>query len=249
MLVVIDIGNTRTKWAQVAADGHLEAMQAVMNANIETPAFKKILQAADKIMIASVAELAITEQLTKMLPMGTEVTFADVQAHACNVTNQYSQESLGIDRWAAVIAAWNMYHQPTIVISAGTAVTIDALSRDKMTKKGTYLGGSIMPGLPLMYQSLAGQTAKLPLEATGNFSLFPNNTQDAIHTGCMNAIVGAVVLQLKQLEKHCAFLPKIVITGGDAVKIAETLNSQLKHVLVVEDLVLQGLVLLEKECV
>ncbi len=63
----------------------------------------------------------------------------------------------------------------------------------------------------------------------------------------MNAVVGSILLQMEQLEKQCAFLPKIVITGGDAVKVAHALKIHVKHVVVAEDLVLQGLALLEKE--
>lgn len=249
MLMVIDIGNTRIKWSQVKEGGRLDTMQAVMHGDIASSPLKKSLMTADKVIIANVAENGIALQLTKMTPEHGEVIFAVVQAEACGVTNRYSQHNLGIDRWAAVIAAWHHYKQPTIVINAGTAITIDALSQEIGTKKATYLGGSIMPGLQLMYNSLAASTERLPLESTGKFSVFPDDTQDAIHSGCINAIVGAVVLQLKQLEKHCTFLPKVVISGGDAVKIAEALSKQMKRVAVVDDLVLQGLVLLEKEFV
>jgi len=139
--------------------------------------------------------------------------------------------------------------QPTIVVNAGTAITIDALSKDKPTKKGAYLGGSIMPGLQLMYSALTDKTANLILPTTGVVRVFPKNTQDAIQSGCIKAVVGAVVLQLKQLEKHSAFLPKVVISGGDAVKIAEALNPHINRVVIKADLVLQGLALMGKELV
>jgi type III pantothenate kinase len=250
MLIVIDVGNTRTKWSQVQEDGSLGAMQVATNARMTTSALKKTLKKANKVIIANVAGEAIAQQLTEMMPYGVEVVFATAQAEACGVSNQYQpNEALGIDRWAAVIAAWHMNKQPSIIINAGTAITIDALCRDAKTKKSTYMGGTIMPGLDLMYRSLADNTANLPPDASGNFSVFPNNTQDAMQTGCMNAVVGAVVLQLKQLEKHCAFLPKVIISGGDAVKIAEALKPQLKRVVIAENLVLQGLALLQKEYV
>lgn len=249
MLMVIDVGNTRTKWAQVAVDDRLGAMRAVLNKDIATAAFKGVLQKADKVMIANVAGEGIAQQIIEMLPKNTEVVFAKVREEACGVVNHYHQDSLGIDRWAAVIAAWHQFKQPIIVVNAGTAVTIDALARDNETRKGTYLGGSIMPGLPLMYRSLAENTAKLPSELTGKLQMFPVNTQDAIYSGCITAIAGSITLQLKQLEKHSAFLPKVAITGGDAIKVASALHSRSKQVHVIEDLVLQGLVLLEKECV
>lgn len=249
MLIVIDAGNTRTKWAQVQEDGRLSATQATSNTGIETSALKQALAQAEKVVIANVAGEAIEQQLKAVMPETAEVIFATVQAEACHVTNRYAQDELGIDRWAAVIAAWQKNKQPSIVVNAGTAITIDALSKDKSTKMGSYIGGSIMPGLQAMHDALTASTANLPSDSAGIMTVFPKRTQDAIQTGCMNAVIGAVVLQMKQLEKHCAFLPKIVISGGDAVRIAEALNPQLKRVVVAENLVLQGLAFLEKEYV
>jgi len=250
MLMVIDVGNTRTKWAEVQADGSLSAMRVSGNATITSSPLKEALAKADKVLIANVAGEAIAQQIKAMVSDKATVIFPTAQAEACEVINSYDQkEALGIDRWAAVIAAWHMNKQPTIVVNAGTAITIDAISKDKASKKGTFMGGSIMPGLQLMYSALAESTAKLASTSAGIMTMFPKNTQDAIQTGCMNAVVGAVVLQMKQLEKHHAFLPKIVISGGDAVKIAEALKPQLKRIIVADNLVLQGLAFLEKEFV
>lgn len=250
MLMVIDVGNTRTKWAQVQADGSLTDMQVCTNTTLATSELKKALTKVDKVVIANVAGEAIAQQLTAMVSDQVTVVFPAAQAEACEVINSYDQkEALGIDRWAAVIAAWQMNKQPTIVVNAGTAITIDALSKDNVTKKGIFMGGCILPGLQLMYRALTDSTAKLASTSDGVVTMFPKNTQDAIQTGCMNAVVGAVVLQMKQLEKHYAFLPKIVISGGDAVKIAEALKPQLKRIVVADNLVLHGLAFLEKEYV
>lgn len=247
MLILIDTGNTRTKWAQMQADGRLTATNVAMNATLEDSPLKKTLLDADKVVIANVAGQAIAQKLSQMVPESATVIFAVVSAEACDVVNDYHIDDLGIDRWTAVLAAWQMNHQPTIVINAGTAITIDAIARDNRAKKGVYMGGMIMPGLQLMHESLKQNTDQLDVRSAGNLVDFPHKTEDAIATGCMNAIVGAVVLQLKKLEKHCAFLPKVVISGGDAGKIAEALKLQLKRVIIAENLVLQGLGLIEKE--
>lgn len=250
MLLVIDAGNTRTKWAKVQADGTLSGVQATSNSKLTVSALRQDLATVNKVVIANVAGHEIAAQLNSMMPEHLEPIFIVPKSQACNVINRYEQvETLGMDRWAAVIAAWHMYKQPTLVINAGTAITIDALGKDKATKKGVFLGGNIMPGLQLLYGSLSDKTANLTTDVGGKIDVFPRNTNDAIETGCMNAIIGAVVLQMKQLEKHCAFLPKIVISGGDAVKIAEALNHHLNRVIVAENLVLQGLALIGEESV
>lgn len=258
MLIVIDIGNTRTKWAEVASDGRLGNMQMTPNATLAQSALKSQLAKAEKVVIANVAGDDMAAQLADIIPATVKAMFVKASSEACGVINRYQHsEALGVDRWAAVIAAWHQLEQPAIVVNAGTAITIDHISIDSPfkltvlkragTKKGVYLGGTIMPGLYAMHHALGDHTANLSSTPTGTVATFPVNTADAMQTGCMNAVVGSVLLQLKQLEKKCAFLPKVVITGGDAVKIAHELKMHVKRVVIAEDLVLQGLALLEKE--
>ena len=240
MLLVIDIGNTRTKWA-LAVDGHLSEFEVCMNANVATSNLSTISQKADRALIANVADAAMAQKIAQLLtPL--EVSFVTASAQAGGVKNGYAKpEKLGADRWAALIAAWQRTKHATVVVNAGTAITIDVLD-----EKGTFLGGSIMPGLRLMHESLGNNTAQLNVEE-GISQNFPNNTQDAITTGSLNAVAGAIGLMLKRLEKQCGWLPKLVLSGGDANKIAEALKLNLKQVIMMENLVLQGLVLLEKE--
>lgn len=258
MLIVIDTGNTRTKWAALTSDGHLSEMQMTPNKMLAKSALKNRLLDAKKVVIANVAGDAMAQQLMDIMPAHVAVMFVKPTSEACNVINRYEDSAtLGVDRWAAVVAAWNQLQQPAVVVNAGTAITIDHIAVDSpfkltvldrvVSKKGVYLGGTIMPGLYAMHHGLASHTANLPSASTGDVVRFPVNTDDAIQTGCMDAVVGSILLQVKQLEKHCAFLPKVVITGGDAVKIAHALRKHVQRVVIAEDLVLQGLALLEKE--
>ncbi|MFT7228113.1 MAG: type III pantothenate kinase [Methylophilaceae bacterium] len=257
MLIVIDIGNTRTKWAALTSDGRLSEMQVTPNKTLAQSALKKQLAEAEKVVIANVAGDATIGQLLDVIPKHVIATFVKATSEACHVINRYDSKKLGVDRWAAAVATWNQLKQPAIVVSAGTAITIDSIAVDSpfkltllnrvVSNKGVYLGGTIMPGLHTMQQALNDYTANLSSAAKGVVKTFPTNTADAMQTGCMNAAMGAILLQVKQLEKHCAFLPKVVITGGDAVKIAHALRMHVKRVVIAEDLVLQGLALLEKE--
>ncbi len=258
MLIVIDAGNTRTKWAVLTSDGNLGEMQITPNKTLAQSVLKDNLVGAEKVVIANVAGDAMAQQLLNIMPEHVAVTFLEASNEVCNVVNGYQDISaLGVDRWAAAIAVWNQLQQPAIIVGVGTAITIDSLAVDSpfeltalertISKKGVYLGGTIMPGLYAMHHGLDSHTANLPPVSMGEVVEFPVNTYDAMKTGCMNAVVGSILLQMEQLEKRCAFLPKIVITGGDAVKVAHALKMYVKHVVVAEDLVLQGLALLEKE--
>ena len=246
MLLVIDSGNTRTKWALADDAGKLSPTEFCLNANIAQANFPTAqVQSA---VIANVAGEAIARQIIQLL-QPLEPRFITASPQACGVKNNY-QNTLGADRWAALVAAWQSTKHATVVVNAGTAITIDCIGKD-----GAFLGGTIMLGLRLMHESLSKNTALLSVDDANvnDFSAdFPANTQEGIQTGCLNAVAGAIHLMQKRLEKHSGWLPKLIISGGDAANIAKALNTPIlnisaKQVIIIENLVLQGLVLLNKE--
>jgi pantothenate kinase type III len=97
-----------------------------------------------------------------------------------------------------------------LVVDAGTAMTVDALATD-----GRFLGGLIVPGYDLMRASLARGTARLPV-AAGRFDPFPRTTDDAIVTGALQAMAGAVVRTLEAIlaEQRKANAGRTDATGG-----------------------------------
>jgi type III pantothenate kinase len=241
VLLVIDIGNTRTKWALVDSAGRLQETDVCLNIEIAKASFP--IKKATQALIANVAGETMAQEVSQLLsPL--PIHFATAKPSASGVKNLYAA-NLGVDRWAALIAAWYHTKHATVVVNAGTAITIDALS------KGEFLGGTIMPGLHLLRAALSENTAQLDVDE-GAYAEFPRNTPDAIQTGCLSAVVGAIHLMQKRLEKRSGWLPKLVMTGGDARIVAQALNAQAantgtKQVIIIENLVLQGLVLLGKE--
>jgi len=111
-------------------------------------------------------------------------------------------------------------------------MTVDALNGE-----GLFLGGCIIPGAALMRDALARDTANLALRA-GKFSYFPDNTGDAITSGAINALAGAVERMALYLRESTGAEPRIVLSGGDASLVEERLNAQGA---VVDNLVLEGL--------
>ena len=279
MILLIDIGNTRTKWALAANEGaetglaadasDLSEFDVCMNGDLPLSALQKTAIKAKKVVVANVAGEAMAKQLGQLL-LRHDITFVETSLKACGVTNSYIQpEKLGADRWAALVAAWHLSHQSTIVVNAGTAITIDVLN-----DQGVFLGGTIMPGLQLMRTALSNSTAKLNLDA-GEYALFPNNTQNAIETGCMNAAIGGIRLMVERIQALQSEKGRLILTGGDASKLLAGLgysekqdlpnkqhsvsrqdllikpNQQKKQVIIkpyfAPHLVLQGLLLLERE--
>jgi type III pantothenate kinase len=134
-----------------------------------------------------------------------------------------------------------------LVVNAGTAITIDALSVPTNSRHANFMGGLIMPGLSLMLNALASNTAQLNL-AEGHASLFPTNTQDAMHTGCLGAAIGAIQRQWQLLKMLDHQSPAILLSGGDAEIIAKNLPDDLQpHAIIVDNLVLRGLMRMERE--
>jgi type III pantothenate kinase len=163
---------------------------------------------------------------------GATVHWLSSAREQCGVRNSYREPTqLGADRWSGLIAAWHLVKGAALVVNAGTAVTIDALS-----SQGVFLGGVILPGLTLMSASLARATAGLP-QTQGDYAAFPDNTADAIATGALLAVCGAIDRMRERLRISDA-APQIVLSGGAAPSIEARLEAA---VLSVPNLVLEGL--------
>ncbi|MGH2669043.1 MAG: type III pantothenate kinase, partial [bacterium] len=133
----------------------------------------------------------------------------------------------------ALIGAWNLHHGPCVVVSAGTTVTVDALDRG-----GVFLGGMIVAGADLMRAALGRNTARLR-PRRGRFAYFPSRTADAIESGTINALAGAVERMVRFMRQAGEAAPLTVLAGGAAQVIAPQLNGAVE---VMDNLVLEGLV-------
>ncbi len=243
MLLLIDAGNTRIKWAAIAADtptlGAWAASGALAHADAAGLAQTWRALAITQVFIANVAGAAVQERLTQMLSRAADalpLTWFRSTANAAGLSNAYRDPGqLGCDRFAAAIGAHALYpDQALIIANCGTATTIDAVSAD-----GVFVGGWILPGLTLMAQSLSRNTAQLP-QIKQNKAIkttFADNTDDAILLGCNTAqsasIQHAVALHTKQQGSTTC-----ILSGGAAAAIAPTLA--IPHQ-IVDNLVLIGL--------
>lgn len=232
MRLLIDAGNTRIKWALSTDEGWLGEGAL---AHSECGALEDALRscgAIHSVLGANVAGAGIAAQLEAVLARhGLVPRWLTPAATACGVTNRYDAPSqLGADRWAALIGAHALHPGPAIVVSAGTATTIDLLTAD-----GTFEGGLILPGEQLMRQSLALETAQLPL-AEGDAALNPRNTRDAIVTGCLFAQAGAIERMFRRIAHHPDAL--CVLAGGTAARLEPLLELPCRRI---DNLVLRGL--------
>lgn len=240
-LLAIDSGNTAIKWG--LHDGNHWCTQGIIAQNqrdLLNPIWQK-LPTPSSIIVSNVAgPLAETVLLNSFPAWKAVPRWIMAVAYQCGVRNHYSDPAqLGSDRWAALIAAWNMKRQGCLVINVGTAMTVDALS-----EKGEFYGGIILPGFALMKQELAKRAALLTL-TEGCFQDFPVNTADAIHSGVVHALTGAIDHMYRLLSARLGHgTLNCIISGGGATIL-------LPHIriptIIVENIVLEGLRVIAQE--
>lgn len=234
MMLLVDAGNTRVKWAVAPADatpGQWIASGAVEHADLEQLRDTWHMHAVSAVLVSNVAGAALRARLLPLLPAAKTAWFA-ARAELAGMRNGYRNPGqLGCDRFAAALGARTLEPGKAIIVATcGTATTIDAVSAE-----GDFLGGMILPGLGLMATSLARNTAQLPQVLAGGPlpSGFADNTDDAILSGILSAQAGAIE---RAFARHHAAL--CVISGGAARYIAPVL--EVAHRMV-DNVVLLGL--------
>jgi len=246
-LLAIDAGNTRLKWG-VHDGGGWVRKGAMPVAEAALPGRLQDLWPAQEIsnaIASNVAGDAIATAIVNAL-QPLEPRFIVAQPAQCGVVNQYRiPAQLGSDRWAALVAAYAMVLPgtlaPRLVIVAGTALTIDALTPD-----GEFTGGVIVPGPALMRAALNRGTARLPAES-GGYEIFPSGTLNAIATGAVEACIGAIIRMHAHLAACSGVMPVCILSGGAAGLLAPHLEMLSFPLVFNENLVLDGLVAISTE--
>lgn len=239
-ILAIDAGNTRIKWG-VHEDGswRVQGWVATARAASLARAWAR-LDRPDAIIAANVAGARVAGALERAArPFKRRIRYAKSAARQCGVRNSYDAPAqLGADRWAALIGARQRHRGACIVVSAGTTMTVDALSAD-----GVFLGGLIIAGAGLMRDALARNTAQLRPRG-GRFTFFPARTADAIESGAVNALAGAVERMRRFMREAGEETLLTVLSGGYAHRLAPHLNESVE---VVDNLVLEGLICITLE--
>lgn len=243
MTLLIDAGNTRTKWVWLQSE---TAVQVVENGQLShgAQALQADITRASEIWISNVAGQVWRDwfQAQAVSAVCNWITSSD---EALGVHNGYSLPAqLGTDRWCSLLAVWQQQKSSALVVSAGTALTIDCLLALPDRTQAQFVGGSIQPGLQLMWRSLQQGAAQLdytppPGEPVQGFAC---NTRQAMWQGCMTAMTGAITWHYGQLSATLAQPPALILSGGDAALLAACLPSALSaQAVIMDNLVLSGL--------
>jgi type III pantothenate kinase len=242
MKLLIDAGNTRIKWALADANDWVRSGILPVEQAGELSQLFASVHDIQQIWVSNVAGVEIAQHIRNIgAGKSRRPHFVVAREAQCGVRNGYSNASqLGSDRWAALIAAWHLVKGKCLVVNSGTATTIDTLS-----EQGEFLGGLILPGVELMQRSLVAATVQLK-SVQGEYVPLPLNSADALYSGAIQASCGAIERQYALLSDDSA---PVVLSGGAAGLLQPHLNQDLFSVplRVVDNLVLQGLLLLAQE--
>lgn len=237
MTLLLDVGNSRLKWAWL--DGQNLRLGAPFPSRAadlvaELDAAWSALPKPSKIIGCNVAGEESRASLENWVATrwGCPCRWIVSTAQAHGVVNGYDDPArLGADRWLALIAARRFFPLPLCVADCGTAVTVDALDA-----AGNHLGGVIAPGLEAMRKALP---LAVPTEAeTADAPPLGRDTVAAVQSGILHAAAGLIGRVHAHCQTQCGQNPALILTGGDATRIAQVLDIPHR---VEADLLLRGL--------
>lgn len=224
MRLLVDIGNSRIKWA-LAADGELSAPAGFARPRADHDdawAREWGHLTPERVTVCSVAGRQSVAVLRDWVERHWAVPFSELRARErCGtIVNAYADPaSLGADRWANLLGARAALGPvDAIIVDAGTAVTVDALTAD-----GRHLGGAIFAGLSASRAGLRSAAPALP--ASHDEAPLPSdNTAGAIGGGTLVALAGAIERVATAVGGRLT-APERILTGGDAERLVPWLDA------------------------
>jgi type III pantothenate kinase len=265
-LLLVDIGNSRIKWARLGG-GRLGPRRAAAHLGWSVGDYRRRLlgvarrgeragrgaraaggaraRGIGQVLVSSVAGPKVNRALAAAAHLaGARVRFVRTPRRGGGVTVGYAEPwRLGVDRFVAAVGAHALFARvPVCVVGVGTAMTIDLVGAD-----GRHRGGVIIPGPALMVETLLDRTQGIRRRARGGTavvagrSLFGRSTRAGIVQGARYAAAATIDQAVEQAQALVGRLPLVVLTGGGAPAVRGLLRCRW---VLVPDLVLRGLAVL-----
>ena len=223
---LLDLGNTRYKW--IDRDGLPQGEPARHGYAVDdAPAglCDEVLAKSGcrRWIVASVRGETFNRALEHAFRArgGVEIHFAAIPSAPPFGLAYRDRHRFGIDRYLNLLAAREAYATPTIVIDAGTAVTVDVLDG-----AGDHIGGVIFPGLGLLRRSLGQGTDLIGESGEAPPKLFGDSTASCVNGGAWHGFQGALRGIVEAMALRLRGRATIVVTGGDAAAVASALSSE-----------------------
>jgi len=240
MILELDCGNSLIKWrvlevgsAVIVAQGASVSIDELLGELVGLSVLR--ISRARLVSVRSDEEtMALCSRLSEVLAI--EVVRALPAKELAGVINGYEDyERLGMDRWLAIIGAFQIARGALLVLDLGTAVTADLVDAN-----GVHLGGYICPGISLLRHQLHTHTRRISYSAevaASGYGAGPGrSTAEAVERGCLMMLRSFVGSQISQASDYLGSDFAIYVTGGDAELIENC-----DRVTRVPDLVFRGL--------
>lgn len=120
-------------------------------------------------------------------------------------------KEIGPDRIVDIVAAYEIYGGPALVLDFGTATTYDYVTED-----GRFTVGITAPGIRISAKALWEDTAKLPeIEIALPKSILANETISSMQAGLMYGQIGATEYIIDKVKEETGVKDmKVIATGG-----------------------------------
>ena len=245
MQLLVDIGNSSVKWALQKGQGTpLAGFGSALHNGalpLDLLAVWDELSHIDAVLAAGVGPQTVKDAVIQVCEsrFARSPRWIQTQAQAHGIRVAYTApERLGVDRFLALIAAHQLAQADaapaaSLIVDAGTAATYDLLAAD-----GQHLGGLILPGIRLMRTSLLAGT-QIPLHEPAAADLaWAADTGEAVAAASIQAPAALTERLYRRLAEHTGTEPRLILTGGDADRLAAATRLPAEQV---PDLVLRGL--------
>lgn len=237
MIVFVDVGNTRIKWC--STNMQVTAL-AIGEWQSQLPVWRQM--GVTQVWVSCVAGLdwqqefvAACEQQLKLSPH-----FARVKNEVDGLKLAYTDlNSLGVDRWLAMLAANKQLRSGTgVVLSAGSAITVDFIQANQ------HLGGLIVPGIQMSIAALDRGTGRIGLQLGELPAPWQagSSTQACVLNG-VSALLHGLLQQISEHSVWCEPNTRLMLCGGNAPNLIAMLPEGMAYDLH-PYLVLEGLALL-----
>ncbi len=199
----LDIGNSCTKWRIANTFGV-----------VERSCLPTTKVSIERVRVATVSQSHEAIKQLIVSALGVEPEFASSTRTLCGVVSGYPDvATLGVDRWLAVVAAWNQSKSNLVVFDIGTAMTADFVRED-----GAHLGGFIVPSVESMRKTLGILTENVQVKPKlgQHHILSPGtNTIAAVHHGLIATQMGFIDRCIELGASLFGSVPHLVMTGGN----------------------------------
>jgi type III pantothenate kinase len=246
MLLCVDIGNSSIKFG-VFDDGNLTSKFSIPTKRdhdadeIAREVGDRMPHPIDAVIVCSVVP-EVENAVAAFIGASFNASPRFVRStDDLGLTINFNVETTGADRLVNSFAASEMYGSPCVVVSFGTATTIDAVNKDR-----EFRGGLIAPGMKVSARALSLAASKLPdvvaIDKPAN--VIAQTTESAIRSGIVYGQIAMVEGLLRRVTAQMNEMPQVIATGG----FAQLLASEIAAIDTVDaDLTLKGLDLLNRK--